>query len=301
MTAAPQAAPRGWAAGFIALGAIWGASFLFMRLGATEFGALATAGLRVGIAALVMLPALWLRRPADGMTLKRWGWLMAVGAFNSGIPFALFSYAVLHQPTGLTSILNATAPMFGALVAWAWMRERPDISRCIGLVVGFGGVALIAHASGKLDGPAGVLPVLACLGATLCYGIGAMLARLHLQGMSPVFSTAGSLAGATLVLAVPTVLAWPARLPGAGAWLSVVALAVLCSAVAYFLYYGLIQRAGAARAMTVTFLIPVFGVLYGSLLLGEPVTGAMLAGGLVVLAGTVLATGLVRLPRPHEL
>jgi len=300
MNAAPQRSP-GWLGGFLALAAIWGASFLFMRLGATEFGVFATAGVRVGLAALLMLPALWLRRPAGGMPWRRWGWLMAVGAFNSGIPFALFSYAVLHQPTGLTSILNATAPLFGALVAWAWLRERPDMSRCIGLVVGFTGVALIARAGGQLDGAGGLLPVLACLGATFCYGIGALLARLHLQGLSPLFSTAGSLAGAALVLAIPTALDWPARMPGATAWLSVTALAVLCSAVAYFLYYRLIQRAGAARAMTVTFLIPVFGLAYGALLLGEPVTGATLAGGAVVLAGTLLATGLVRLPRPHEL
>ncbi|QHI97164.1 EamA family transporter [Xylophilus rhododendri] len=291
---------RGWLGSFIALAAIWGASFLFMRMGAAEFGPFATAGLRVGLAALVLAPALWLQRPASGMTARRWAWLIATGAFNSGIPFALFSYAVLHQPTGLTSILNATAPLFGALVAWAWLGERPDISRCIGLAVGFGGVALIAQGGGRLDGSIGLLPVLACLGATLCYGIGATMARLHLKGLSPLFSTAGSLAGATLVLALPTVLDWPARPPGTSAWMAVLALALLCSALAYFLYYRLIQRAGAARAMTVTFLIPVFGVSYGAVLLQEPVTATTIVGGLVVLAGTLLASGLVRLPRPHE-
>ncbi|WPB58482.1 DMT family transporter [Xylophilus sp. GOD-11R] len=292
--------PRGWIGSFIALAAIWGASFLFMRLGAVDFGPWPTAGLRVMLAALVLAPALWLRRPASGMTARRWGWLLAVGAFNSGIPFALFSYAVLHQPTGMTSILNATAPLFGALVAWVWLRERPDASRCIGLAVGFGGVALIAQASGKLGASSGLWPVLACLGATLCYGVGATMARLHLQGLSPLFSTAASLVGASLVLAVPTAMYWPARMPGVSAWAAVVALALLCSALAYFLYYRLIQRAGAARAMTVTFLIPVFGLAYGVALLGETLTTTTVIGGLVVLAGTLLATGLVRLPRPHE-
>ena len=291
---------RGWVASYFALAAIWGASFLFMRFGALEFGVFATAGVRVALAALLMAPALWTHRPREPMNLRRWGWLLGVGAFNSGFPFALFAYAVMHQPTGLTSLLNATAPLFGALVAWAWVGERPGMSRCIGLAVGFAGVGLIAHAGGKLDGAAGLLPVLACLGATLCYGIGGTMARLHLQGMSPFFSTAGSLLGAVAVLAVPTVLDWPAQMPGARAWAALVALAVLCSALAYLLYYRLIAQAGIARAMSVTFLIPVFGLLYGAVLLGEPVTGATVAGGLVVLAGILLATGLVRLPRPRE-
>jgi drug/metabolite transporter (DMT)-like permease len=294
-------APTGWVGSFVFLAAVWGASFLFMHMGAVAFGPFATAGLRVALAALVLAPALWLKRPRQGMTASRWGWLLLVGAFNSGIPFALFSYAVLHQPTGLTSILNATAPLFGALVAWVWLRERPDMSRAIGLLVGFGGVALIAHGGGKLQGDAGLLPVLACLGATFCYGVGATMARLHLRDLSPLFSTAGSLAGATLVLAVPTLLTWPSTMPGPGAWAAVLALALLCSAVAYFLYYRLIQRAGTARAMSVTFLVPVFGLLYGTLLLGEKMTGTTVVGGLVVLAGTVLATGLVRLARPHAL
>ncbi|MCZ2496527.1 EamA family transporter [Xylophilus sp. Kf1] len=298
-TATASHPPR-WAFDFFALAAIWGASFLFMRMGAREFGPFATAGMRVGVAALVLAPALWLKRPKDGMTARRWGWLLLIGVLNSGVPFALFSYAVMHQSTGLTSILNATAPLFGALVTWLWLGERPTMSRAIGLAVGFGGVALIAHAGGRLEGAATLLPVLACLGATLCYGLAAPMARRHLGGMSPLFSTAGSLAGASLVLAVPTALTWPARMPGPAAWLAVAALALLCSAFAYLLYFRLIVRAGPVRAMAVTYLIPVFALLYGAVLLGEPVTGAMLVGGLVVLAGTVLASGLVRLPAPRE-
>ena len=289
-----------WAFDFFTLAAIWGASFLFMHMGASEFGPFATAGMRVGLAALVLSPALWLKRPREGMTARRWGWLLLIGMLNSGIPFALFSFAVLHQSTGLTSILNATAPLFGALVTWLWLGDRPNVSRCIGLAVGFGGVALIAHAGGRLEGAAALVPVLACLGATLCYGQAAPMARRHLGGMSPLFSTAGSLAGATLVLAVPTALTWPARMPSTSAWLAVVALALVCSAFAYLLYFRLIVRAGPARAMAVTYLIPVFALLYGAVLLGEPITGAMVVGGLVVLAGTVQASGLVRLPAPRE-
>jgi drug/metabolite transporter (DMT)-like permease len=280
-----------WAIDFVLLAALWGGSFLFMHLGAAQFGAIPTAGLRVGIAALALSP-LWLQPRQRAALRGRWRAVMFVGVLNSALPFALFSYAVLSLPTGLTSVLNATTPLFGALVAWAWLGERPGRLRLCGLALGFTGVALLAGRGARLDAAVAGWPVLACLGATCSYGCAASFARRYLAGVPPAASVAGAMLGAALALAGPTAWYWPAHMPGWPAWLAVVALGVLCSALAYFLYFRLIERAGPSRALAVTFLVPVFGLAYGAVLLGEAVTPGMLACGVVILAGTLLASGL---------
>jgi len=284
---------------FLALGALWGASFLFMRLGAADFGPLATAGLRVGIAAVVLLPLLaWpgVWRDLRSRALP----ILAVGVLNSAIPFALFSYAVMHISTGLTSILNATVPMTGALVAWVWLKERPGASRLLGLLIGFGGVALLVIGKSGLGGwlrassADALLAMGACLLATLCYGIAASYTKRFLSGLHPLATTTGSLWGATFALALPMTLSWPTQAPGLQAWLAVTAVAVLCTAVAYGLFFHLIAQAGPSKALTVTFLLPVFALVYGVVFLQEEVTLWMLGCGLVVLLGTGLSTGLLR-------
>lgn len=289
--APPPAPPRTWVLPFLLLAALWGSSFLFMRLGASAFGPLATAGLRVGIAALALAPVLAMRRHRDALR-GRWARVVVLGTFNSALPFALYAYAVVHVPTGIAAILNATVPLFGALIAWVWLHERPGPARCAGLAIGFAGVALLVGRGVPTDVGVAVLPVLACLGAACSYGIGASYARRMLPGLPPTASAAGSMVGATLVLALPTAVAWPARMPDPGAWAAVVALAVPCTALAYLLFFRIIARAGAGRALTVTYLIPVFALGYGVLLLGEPITGWMLGCGAVVLVGTLLASGM---------
>ena len=140
---APQGAARPWFPEFLLLAAIWGSSFLFTRLAVVEFGALPTAALRVAIAALFLLPLLLLR--GHGPQLRQhWKSVFLVGLLNSGIPFACFAFALLYLTTGLSAILNATVPLFGALVAWLWLKDRPDGSRVLGLVIGIAGVALLA-------------------------------------------------------------------------------------------------------------------------------------------------------------
>lgn len=284
---------------FLALGALWGASFLFMRLGAADFGPVATAGLRVGIAAVVLLPLLaWpgVWRDLRSRALP----ILAVGVLNSAIPFALFSYAVMHISTGLTSILNATVPMTGALVAWVWLKERPGASRLLGLLIGFGGVALLVIGKSGLGGwlrassADALLAMGACLLATLCYGIAASYTKRFLSGLHPLATTTGSLWGATFALALPMALSWPTQAPGLQAWLAVTAVAVLCTAVAYGLFFQIIAQAGPSKALTVTFLLPVFALVYGVVFLQEEVTLWMLGCGLVVLLGTGLSTGLLR-------
>ena len=281
---------------FLTLSALWGSSFLFMRLAATEFGALPTAGLRVGLAALFLLPILLLR--GHGPALRaHWRPALFVGLLNSAAPFALLSWAVLHITTGLASILNATVPLFGALVAWAWLKDRPDRSRALGLAVGFAGVALLGWDKASFKPGGTGWAVLACLGATLCYGIGASFTKRHLSHVPPMAIATGSQVGAALALALPTLWLWPASPPGIRAWGALVGLAVLCTGIAYILYFRLIAHLGGQRASTVTFLIPVFAAGWGGIFLGEVVTPPMLLGGAIILVGTALTLGIARTSR----
>ena len=292
------------AAEFILLAALWGASFLFMRLGTLEFGPLPTAGLRVAIASLALLPVM-LSRGLWPQLRQHWKPVMICGLINSAIPFALFSFALLSISTGLSSILNATVPLFGALVAWLWLGDKPGTSRTVGLVIGFIGVALLASgkASFKPDASGAVTAwgILACLLATISYAVAASFTRRYLSGLNSLMVATGSQIGAALGLALPTLLMWPAQAPSLKAWGALLALGTLCTAVAYVLFFRLIERLGPARAITVTFTIPVFAVFYGVTLLGETVTTWMLFCGVIVLCGTALATGLVKLPLYHLL
>jgi drug/metabolite transporter (DMT)-like permease len=301
LTAVLQAArgPRAWAVDFVLLAAIWGASFLFMRLATVEFGPMATAAGRVGIASAVLLP-LALAKGLGGEMRRHWKAIFVVGVLNSGLPFALYAFAVTYITTGLSAILNATVPLFGALIAWAWLGDRPGASRTLGLVVGFAGVALLAgdKASFRPDA-SGIAPgwaVLACLGATLCYGIAASATKKWLAGLPPLVTATGSQVGATVALLPFALWQAPARLPGPQAWLAVLALGVVCSGIAYILYFRLIEEAGPPRALAVTFLVPVFAVAYGMLFLGEAVTPWMLLCAGVIVLGTALSTGALRLP-----
>jgi drug/metabolite transporter (DMT)-like permease len=285
---------------FILLAAIWGASFLFMRIATVEFGALPTAALRVGIATLFLLPILFWRGLWPPLR-ERWKAVLAVGVLNSGIPFACFSFALLSITTGLSAILNATVPLFGAVIAWLWLKDRLNATRAMGLAIGFSGVVMLAwdKASFKPDAT-GIAPgwaVLACLLATLCYGIAASFTKRYLTGLPSLVTATGSQIGATLGLALPALWFWPASMPSLRAWLALLAVGVLCTGIAYILYFRLIARAGPARALAVTFLVPVFALFYGVLFLGEEVTAWMMICGAVIVCGTALSTGLVRLPK----
>ncbi|RYX95158.1 MAG: DMT family transporter [Comamonadaceae bacterium] len=298
----PSTAPEKWAADFIMLGAIWGSSFLFMRIATVELGPLATAAMRVGIAALFLLPIVWLRGLMPSLRAN-WKRVCLVGVLNSGIPFACFAFALLSITSGLSAILNATVPMFGALIAWLWLKDRPNGSRILGLVTGFAGVAMLAwdKATFKPDAISGVAPgwaVLACLFACLCYGISASYTKRYLGGLPPLVTAAGSQVGATVGLALPAIWFRPAQMPSLSAWLALLFVGVVCTGVAYILFFRLIEKAGPPRALAVTFIVPVFAVLYGVLLLGEHVTAWMLVCAGVIVCGTALSTGLLRLRWP---
>jgi drug/metabolite transporter (DMT)-like permease len=297
--------PRPWFTEFVLLGAIWGASFLFTHLSVAEFGALPTAGMRVTIAAVFLLPLLITRGHWPALA-KHWKKIFVLGMLNSGIPFALYAYALLSITTGMSSLLNATVPLFGALVAWLWLTDRPHGMKVLGLLIGFIGVAMLAwgKASFKPDASGAVTgwAVLACLAACLCYGISASFTKRYLGGVPSMAIATGSQLGASIGMAVPMIWLWPERSPSISAWTALLVVGVLCTGIAYVLFFRLIDKVGAAGSLTVTFLIPVFAVIYGVLFLNESVTFWMLLCGAITLFGTALSIGLLhlwRVPRPH--
>lgn len=278
----------------MALAAIWGASFLFLRLGAAEFGPVALAFVRVGLAAAVLVP--WMLWRGDGPALRQhWRPILGVGLVNSALPFVAFGVAALAIPAGLMSIMNATVPLWTAAIAWLWLAERPGRWRAVGMAIGLGGVTALSLQKSSLPAMGGVGPLAgfaACLAATAMYGFAANFTRTRLAGVPPAALAAGSQLSATLALAVPAALLWPDVPPSSAAWGAAGALALVCTALAYVMYFRLIAHVGATRAVTVTFLIPAFALAWGALFLAEPVTAPMLLWGGVILAGTLLATGL---------
>ncbi len=280
------------------LAALWGGAFLFMRMGAAEFGPVALAAVRVVGAACLLLPLLrW--RGQFGALRRHWRPIFVVGITNSALPFLLFSYAALSISAGLSSIFNAASPLFGAVIAWWWLKDRLTPSRVAGLAIGLCGVLWLAW--NNADRGAGFKPggagwaVVACIAATLLYGVSASFTKRHLTGVPPLAVASGSQLGASLFLLAPAVVWWPQVNPSGAAWLTALALALLCTGLAYVLYFRLIANIGPANAIAVTFLIPAFAVLWGWLFLREGITWAMLLGCGVIVVGTLLATGLLKL------
>jgi drug/metabolite transporter (DMT)-like permease len=284
---------------FVALAAIWGASFLFTRWSMLGFGPVVTAALRVVIASAVLLPFMLLRGHRAEFAMH-WKKVLLVGVINSAIPFVCIAFALQSISIGQSSVLNATVPLFGALIAWFWLGERPSGSRVVGLLIGFAGIALLASENTSFDtnalGNSSVWGIAASLLACLCYGIAASYTRRFLGGVPSLVSASGSQLGATIFLLPFCLWCWPAQAPSLQAWLAVSALGVLCTGTAYILYFRLIAKAGPARALTVTFAIPVFAIAYGVILLGEGVTHWMLGCALVIVLGTSLSSGLWSLP-----
>lgn len=287
------------AADLVLLGALWGASFLFMRMGAVEFGPLALVFVRVAGAAALLLPLLLLQ--GHGPALRRhWKPIALVGVFNSALPFLCFALAAYVLSAGLMGVFNATAPIWTALVAWWWLGDRPAALRAFGLALGLAGATGLAWSRlGIKDGLGGVSPAIgiaACVAATVLYGVAANFTRQRLAGVPPMAVAAGSQLSAAAVLMLPAIWAWPAQPVSMAAWGGAVALALPCTGLAYILYFRLIAHTGATNAMTVTFLIPAFAMLWGWLVLAERPSWDMLAGTAVILLGTAMTIGLLRWP-----
>lgn len=274
----------------VSLSAIWGASFMLLRIGVPALGPVVLIFLRVLLAAVFLFAVG--RYFAKSLDLGRhWRHYLVLGGVNSALPFLLFAYAATSISASLLSILNATAPIWAALIGALRTGTVLTGKSLLGMLFGIAGVGLLTGIEAVTLAPGGGLAMVAAVAAAFSYG----LATTYAKSASPVepFANAhGSMWAATLLL-VP-VLAFaplPTAAPGMGIVAAVVALGVVCSGLAYLLYFRLIADLGATPALTVTFLIPVFGVLWGHLFLDEAVGWHTLAGAALVLLGTALTTG----------
>ncbi|HVL34439.1 MAG TPA: DMT family transporter [Burkholderiales bacterium] len=268
----------------VALGAIWGGAFLFLRVAAPVLGPVVTADARLLVAAAGL--ALWLRLTGFRPQWRRFGsHYTLVGLMNSGIPFLLYGYAALALTAGQMAVLNATSTMWGAIFAALLLGERLSAGRGAGIVLGLAGVALIAQPKGE---SVPLVAVAAALAASGFYGLAAVYLRRWARGAPGKGMALGTQVTSGLLLLPFAALAPPPAAPSGLVVAAVLALGLLCGAVAYVLYFRLIADIGASGALTVTYLVPLFGMLWGALFLGEATTAAMLGGAALVIAGTVL-------------
>ena len=270
------------------LAALWGASFLFMRVAAPEFGAVWLIEGRVGLAGLVLLP--WVL-PGGGLgrILPRWRSMLVVGLLNAALPFVLIAWATTLISAGVASILNATVPIFSAIFGFLVLRERLGPIQVLGIVLGFAGVVVLI--SWRQDGMALPPPgaVAAALAACLSYVLAAHYTRHRMREVRPLDYVVGMQLSAALLLMPLLPLFAPQVLPGAVAWWSMLGLAVLSTALAFWLYFRLLHEIGATRTLTVTYLIPVFAIVWGHLLLDEQVGWGIAISCVLIVLGTALA------------
>ena len=289
--------PKDLAALFV-LAALWGGSFLFMRIAVPVFGPVALAAMRVTLAGLALLlySAMARKLPTACGNRRRF---VLLGVLNAAIPYALIATAELHLTASLTSILNAITPLCTAIVAAIWLRERLTRRLIAGGVLGIAGVAVLVGGSALPSDTATALAVGAGLLAAVSYGLAAVYTKVAFRGLSPLTLATGQQVGAAVVLvplAVPATIATAPTLHFTGVVIgAVIALALLSTSVAYLLYFSLIASVGPTGAASVTLLVPVFGLLWGALLLREPLHPGTLVGLAIVLASVALITGL-RLP-----
>lgn len=267
------------------LGVVWGCSFLFMRVAAPQFGTYALVELRLALGTAVLLPFLWLARAR--FPLRRWPTLAAIGVLNSALPFLLFAWGAQHAPAAIGAICNAMTVLFTALIAFLFFGEKIGTRRALALLVGFVGVLVLAtgKSAGLSVGPA----AFAGATASLLYGIGYNLVKRHMGDLPPAAAAASTLGCSALLLAPLAWTHWPAAPVPARAWACAGALGVLCTGLAFLMYYRLIQRIGPARASTVTYLIPVFGALLAWSILREPLTWSMLLAGALILGSVAFS------------
>ncbi len=281
---------------FVLLGAIWGASFLFMRIAAPEFGPLALVEIRVLVAGLILLPILIKRKG-----LKLWGSyskpLFIISLTNTTIPYSLFAWATLYLSAGYTSVINATAPLWTALLGYLWFGTRVSRSVIIGLFTGFIGVFVLTWDKLTQDSGFVIAGILASLGATLMYGLSVNKIKADLSGIDPLTITTESLLMSAICLLPLAIIYWPEQSISMNAWLSALAMGGVCTALALLLFYKLIHDIGPTKSIAVTYLIPCFGMLFGWLLLDEVITLSMTTGMLLIIAGTTLTMGLIKLSR----
>ena len=273
----------------ILLAAIWGSSFLFMRISAPVLGPAVLIEYRVAFAAVFLaIVGYFLKKKLD---LKaHWKHFLILGFFNSALPFVLFAYGARTLSASVLSVLNATAPMFGALIAAVWLRQKLTGRAALGLLMGTAGVALLVGFDSVSTREGAGIAIAAALAAAFSYSIASTYAK-SAKSVEPFANAHGSMWAATL-LVIPALPFFPQSGPATpGIMGAALALGILCSGIAYLLYFRLIAEVGPTSALTVTFLNPLFGILWGTLFLGEVIGWYTIVGAAIVIGGTMLVTG----------
>jgi drug/metabolite transporter (DMT)-like permease len=273
----------------IALSAIWGSSFIFMRYLSPLLGAVITADLRLLIAGLFLVGLFGIM----GVTLdwrKNWRQYLIIGTVNSGLPFFLYSFAALHIPASISVIINSMAPIFGSIFSVIWLHEKFNLWKLLGFILGTSGVILVASLGPVSKTSMSIISIIACVTAAMCYGLAGVYVRTYAAHIKPRLIAAGSQLVIGLVMFPLVVVFPPKQSPVMSTVLLLIVFSIFCSAVAYMIFYRLVANVGPTKTLTVTFLMPAFGMLWGHLFLGETITFLMILGALIILTGTFLVS-----------
>jgi drug/metabolite transporter (DMT)-like permease len=291
--------PREWGL-LILLSVLWGGSFFFVGVAVVELPTFTIVALRVGLAALALLLIARISGLAMPAEPRAWRAFLGMGVLNNAVPFCLIVWGQAHIASGLASILNATTPLFTVLVAHLLTAdERLTAARAAGVATGFAGVVMMIGPDALRGFGSDVLAQFACLAAALSYAFAGVYGRrFRRMGVAPLQTATGQLTASSLLLAPAALLVdrpWTLPMPGAATWAAMIALAIVSTAVAYILYFRILERSGATNVLLVTFLVPVSAILLGALVLGERLdlrhfAGMALIGlGLAAIDGRVLA------------
>lgn len=280
------------------LAAIWGSSFLFMRLAVNDFGPIAFIEMRIGISAVFLLVLSAAIGKLEAVK-AHWKPISICGILNVALPFFCFAYAAQTLPAGTLAVINAMVPLFGALIARVWLQERLTWMRVLGLAIGFAGIIVLVYKDLSFGAAGSGWAVLAAIGAPFFYGVAACYTSKYLRGVDPIACATGSVTASAIVVLPLAIWTWPTTPVSGVAWTSAVFLAIACTGIAYIIFYRLIARVGASKAITVTFLVPVFGIFWGVAILSEALPIQVILGASIVLFGTLLATGVIASRAPN--
>jgi drug/metabolite transporter (DMT)-like permease len=288
--------PTRYLAGLFALGAIWGSSFMLIKIAVAEIPPVPLVAVRLVIAAVILVAVLYARGMRLPSSPAVWRDFAIMGFAGVVLPFTLISWGQQFIPSSLTAILNAAVPLLSVLLSYVWTaEERLSGLRLAGLGLGFVGVLVTVGVDGLSLQDSGTQGELAVLGAALCYAASGIYARRAFQGMPPLVPAAGQIAAAalTMLLITPLLGGYPSQLPSAGPAAALLALALLPTVVAYILFYWIMEQIGATRTSMVTYLIAPFGLLFGALFLAEPITPSIVGGLALVIVGILVANGVI--------
>lgn len=271
-------------AALLALAALWGASFLFIRIASPIIGPMLTIQGRVTIAAIALLIYIFTIRQSSQFK-RRWKQYLIIGALNAAIPFTLIAFAAIHLTASMSAIINSMTPLFTAIVVWVWLKEKVSMRKSLGILTGMIGVIILVGWSPILVTSKVIISIILSVLSTVSYSIAGVYAKRNFGGVPPLSVAFGQQMGASLLLIPFTIFQLPESpaviIPIAA--YSVVGLAVLCTAIAYLLYFYLIESVGPTKTLSVTFIIPFFGMLWGLLFLNEQISLGMIAGLIVIL------------------